>query len=420
MKDNIVKATIITIGDELLIGQVIDTNSAWIATHLNESGIWLHRRVSIGDKKEDIVTTLKEESEEADIIIITGGLGPTADDITKPVLCEYFGGKLISNEEVLNHVKNIFEKRNLPFTERNAKQAEVPDNCTVLFNPVGTAPGMMFEKGGKLYFSLPGVPMEMMHIMTNKVLPLLSNRFQHFHILHRTLVTSGIGESFLADLIQPWEEKLPDYIQPAYLPGHGLIRLRLTGKHANRELLEKSLDKEFSELKNYVSEYLIVDEDLTLVQFVSRLMKDKQLTLSTAESCTGGYIAHLITSEPGASAFYYGSVISYDNSVKEGLLGVTAETLKTQGAVSKETVTEMAMGALKLLNTNYAIAVSGILGPSGGTPEKPVGTVWIAVANKNTIHCKEYHFPYNRVKNIQMVANTALNNLRKLILQQEN
>lgn len=414
------KATIITIGDELLIGQVIDTNSAWIATKLNEAGIWLQRRVSIGDVREEIVNTLTKESERADIVIITGGLGPTADDITKPVLCEYFGGKLVTNENVLNHIKKIFEKRGLPFTERNALQAEVPDVCTVLHNPVGTAPGMMFEKNGVLVFSLPGVPMEMQEIMNLHVLPLLKERNKDSYILHRTIVTSGIGESFLADLIQDWEEKLPAYIKLAYLPSHGLIRLRLTGKHSQKELLKESMEAEISKLKTIVKDYLIIDEDLTLAQYIIKIMRERNLTLGTVESCTGGNLAGTITSVPGSSEIFEGTVVSYSNRIKMQVLEVKPKTLEVHGAVSEETLKEMISGGLRVLNTDYVIGTTGIMGPGGGSPEKPVGTVWIGVGNKNRTVTGKYRFPYNREKNTQMVINTALNMLRKMVLEEEN
>lgn len=420
MEGKIVKATIITIGDELLIGQVIDTNSAWIAKKLNEAGIWLHRRVSIGDVKEQITETLKEESKHTDIIIITGGLGPTADDITKPVLCEYFGGKLVTDNKVLEHIQSIFEKRKLPFTERNAKQAELPDVCTVLHNPVGTAPGMLFEKNNKLYFSLPGVPMEMQVIMEDHVLPILKKKTTDSVILHRTLVTSGIGESFLADLIQDWEETLPDYIKLAYLPSFGLIRLRLTGKHRDEQILEKELSDNFRTLKELVKDYLIIEEDLTLPEYISKIMKDRNITLGTVESCTGGNIARSITVLPGASAFYMGSVIAYDNKVKTEILGVKSTTLQSHGAVSEATVQEMVSGGLRSLKTDYIIATTGIMGPEGGSAEKPVGTVWIGIGNHRKMISKKYNFPYNREKNILMVTNTALNMLRKMILEEES
>jgi nicotinamide-nucleotide amidase len=409
-------ASIITIGDELLIGQVVDTNSAWMARELNNNGIWLRRRVAVGDKRDEIVRALNEESNQADIILITGGLGPTADDITKPVLCEYFGGKLVVSETALENVKNIFSKlSNRPVLERNLRQAEVPDTCTVINNKRGTAPGMWFEKNGKIYISMPGVPHEMKGMMTDDVLPKLSLYFRLPFIFHRTLLVAGIGESLIAEHIQQWEKQLPDFIKLAYLPNYGMVRLRLTGISEEQRSLNEELDKQFSSLRNLVKEWLVTDKDQTLQQVIAEIFKSRQLTLSTAESCTGGYIAHLLTADAGASAFYKGSVVSYSNEAKEKLLQVDSGTLTTDGAVSEETVKQMLKGALLALNTDYCIAVSGIMGPEGGTENKPVGTVWVAAGNKDTVKTEKYNFRFNRERNIELTANYALNLLRKVI-----
>jgi len=413
-------ASIITIGDELLIGQVVDTNSAFIAQELNKAGVWVQRRVAVGDKKEEIIRALDEESRGTNIIIITGGLGPTADDITKPVLAEYFGGKLVINEEVKKHLVYLFEQVfRRPIIERNLKQAEVPDVCTVLPNARGTAPGMWFEKDGKVFVSLPGVPHEMKGLIVNEVIPRLQQAFKMPFISHRTLLTAGIGESYVAETIKDWEEKLPTHLKLAYLPNYGMVRLRITGWSEQKEQLEKELDDQFAQLKVLVREWLVTDEDNTLQMALSKLLRSKNKTMATAESCTGGYIAHLITAIPGASNIYKGSIISYDNEIKIRELHVSPATLRNVGAVSEEVVKEMAAGALAQLNTDYVLAVSGIMGPDGGTPEKPVGTVWVAAGDREKLVTRMFQFRFDRDRNIEMTATQALNLLRKFIVDNE-
>ncbi len=412
-----IKASIITIGDELLIGQVIDTNSAWIAQQLNSIGIPVLRRVAVGDTWDEIWTALDEESKKVNVVFITGGLGPTADDITKPLLCKYFDGKMVLNEDALKNVTYLFEhifKR--PITERNIKQAEVPDSCKVIINKRGTASGMQFEKNGTLFFSLPGVPFEMMGMVEEDILPLLVSSFNLPKITHKTLVTYGIGESMLADLLQEFEENLPINIKLAYLPNHGIVRLRLTSTNLESDNI---INEQFEILKNVVSEYLVTTEDEGMEQVIGKMLLSRNQTVGTAESCTGGYIAHLISSVPGASAYYEGSMVTYSYAAKEKSLQVKKSTLESQGAVSEDVVIEMANGLLKQLNTTYAIAVSGIMGPSGGMPEKPVGTVWIAVANEKKSIAKKFHFRFNRQKNIQLTAMNALNMLRCFINEQD-
>jgi len=414
-----VNASIITIGDELLIGQTIDTNSAWIGQELNKIGVWLKRRVAVGDVWDDIWNALDAESKESDIIIITGGLGPTADDITKPLLCKYFDGKLVVNEDVEKHVRYLFEKvfrRPGPMLERNLKQAEVPDVCTVLHNARGTAPGMWFEKDGKIFVSLPGVPHEMKGLMTSEVLPRIPKYFQLPFIIHRTAFTMGTGESMIAEKINDFETGLPEHIKLAYLPGYGMVKLRLTAKGDNKNEMEKELDEKFSVLKELVSEWLVSDEDENLAFVVQKILKEKNKTIGTAESCTGGYIAHLITSNPGSSVGFKGSIISYANDVKENILGVSDKTLRTVGAVSEETVIQMVKGAIEKLNVDFAVATSGIMGPDGGTDQKPVGTVWIAAGNKGKVETAKLAFRFDRERNIEMTSYTALNFLRKFIL----
>ncbi len=405
-----VKVSIITIGDELLIGQVIDTNSAWMAQELNKIGVWVHRRVAVGDDKDEIWKALDDESEASNVILITGGLGPTADDITKPLLNKYFGGKMTMHEETLEHITYLFRnvfKRPLPLLESNRKQAEVPDVATIFKNDVGTAPIMMFEKNNKIYVSMPGVPHEMKNAVEKYVLPLMKQRFELPYIGHKTLLTVGIGESFLAERIKGFENSLPPHIKLAYLPNYGMVRLRLTAQ-GNKEIVEDELNKKFIALKEEVKDVLAVDEDIPFEILLGRLLKEKNKTVSTAESCTGGYIAHLITSIAGSSEYFKGSVVSYDNSIKENVLQVSNETLSTVGAVSEETVKEMVRGVLKIMKTDYAVAVSGIMGPGGGSEEKPVGTVWIAVGNTAAIETKKMHFRFARKRNIELTAVNAL------------
>lgn len=410
-------AGIITIGDELLIGQVIDTNSSWMAQQLNQAGILVNSRMAVGDNREAIWKALDSMIEENDLVLITGGLGPTADDITKPLLCDYFGGKMVMHQETLDHVTNIFEhvlKR--PMIERNTLQAMVPDVCTVLKNEKGTAPGMLFEKNNTKIIAMPGVPHEMKWIMLNHVLPNIPEWYNTGYIVHKTLLTAGIGESFLAEKIKDIEESLPEYIKLAYLPNYGMVRLRLSAWGSDKIALEKDLDNYFNQLKTKASLYLVTDQDETMEQVVGRLLTSRNQTLATAESCTGGYIAHLLSKHAGSSVFFKGSIVAYANIIKEELLDVPHETLITVGAVSKETVTQMVQEVRVKMNSDYAIAVSGIMGPGGATAEKPVGMVWIAVASKASTVVKEFHFRFDRERNIGLTAINALNLLRQMIV----
>jgi nicotinamide-nucleotide amidase len=409
--------SIITIGDELLIGQVIDTNSAWMSQELNKEGFWVNRRLAIGDGRSDILKALEEETVKADIILITGGLGPTADDITKPVLCEYFNTTLIINEEALENVKNIFINiLHRPLIERNLKQAEVPASCLVIQNKRGTAPGMLFEKNGKIYVSMPGVPHEMKGMMTESVIPFLLNRIGSNFISHRTLLTAGVGESTLADHIEGFETALPPEIKLAYLPNYGMVRLRLTAISTQAGTLESQLDRLFSDLKSRVKEWMVTDEDISLQEVLGKLLSSRKQTLSTAESCTGGHVAQLITSIPGSSVYFRGSIIAYDNDIKKKILGVDSAILSTAGAVSEEAVRAMVSGVIKIMGTDFAIATSGIMGPGGGSKEKPVGTVWIAAGNANVILTQKHRFRFDRQRNIELTAVNVLNLLRRFIL----
>jgi len=411
------KTSIITIGDELLIGQVIDTNSAWMAQELNKAGIWVNRRLAIGDGRTDILQALKAESAHSDIILITGGLGPTADDITKPVLCEYFNTTLVINEEALENVKNIFTKiLQRPLIERNLKQAEVPASCLVIQNKRGTAPGMLFEKNGKIFIAMPGVPHEMKGMMTDNVIPYLQKRFATHFVSHRTLLTAGIGESTLADLIQDFEISLPPDIRLAYLPNYGMVRLRLTANATHADKLEDQLNNLFANLKSRVSEWMVTDQDISLQEALGKILNERKQTLATAESCTGGHAAQLITSIPGSSAYFKGSVVAYDNEVKIKLLGVDPGMISTYGAVSEETVRAMVRGAITLLKTDFAIATSGIMGPGGGSESKPVGTVWIAAGDGQEILTQKFWFRFDRQRNTELTTVNVLNLLRKFIL----
>lgn len=410
------KSEIITIGDELLIGQVVDTNSAWMAQELNKIGITVNRINSIADDHDQIIQTLHEVSERADVIFITGGLGPTKDDITKKALCDYFDSPLVFDEPSFDNIQRIFNLRGYIMNEINRKQAEIPACAEALQNIHGTAPGMLFRQNGKLYFSMPGVPFEMKALMTDHVLPMiksLSNRV----ILHKTILTQGVGESFLADKIEDWESALPPQFKLAYLPQPGLVRLRLSATGPSKEILQKELDAQVSQLYTLIPEYIFGEDDENLESVIGKLLKLNNLTLSTAESCTGGYIAHLITSIPGSSSYFNGSVVSYSNQVKMNTLHVRPETLELYGAVSRETVIEMAEGVKKALSTDCSIAVSGIAGPDGGTPDKPVGTVWIAVSmpNKETI-ARKFLFGEHRERNIRRSALAALDMLRRQLV----
>ena len=409
---NIISATIITIGDELLIGQTIDTNSAWIASALNKIGIQIEKRIAIGDNWNQIWDCLEKENQTSSIVLITGGLGPTSDDITKPLLCKFFNGKMIVDDAVLANVKNIFEnilKR--PLLERNLKQAEVPDTCTVIQNKRGTAPGMWFEKNNTIFVSMPGVPHEMKGMMSNYIIPALKKRFELKPIIHRTLLTAGIGESFLAEMLIDFEKNLPEEIKLAYLPNYGMVRLRLSANMQQSD--EKTIDNEFEQLKSIVKDHIVADKDIHIQEAVSSIFIDKNLTLSIAESCTGGYISHLLTSIPGSSKFFLGGVVSYANEVKRDLLDVSQSTIDTYGAVSIQTVEKMAEGIRKKTGSDISLATSGVMGPRGGSEEKPVGFVCVAMSTANKTISTTFQFRFDRTRNIELTAVQALNFMRK-------
>lgn len=414
-----VKAEIITIGDELLIGQIVDTNSAFIGQLLNLNGIGVKQISSVSDDREHILKALDEARERADIILITGGLGPTKDDITKKTLCEYFNTTLRFDEEAYQDVVSIFASFKKEVTPINRKQAEVPEICKVLRNHHGTAPGMWFDVDGKVFVSMPGVPFEMKGLMTDQVIPRLKQRFRLPAIFHKTVLTQGIGESSLAELISDWEDNLAtDQIKLAYLPSPGLVRLRLSTTGENLEQLMTNVEKQIELLKQVAGQYIYAyevygEEKKTMEQLVGTLLKEQKKTVSTAESCTGGYISHLLTSIPGSSSYYKGSIISYSYDIKENELGIPKDILRTHGAVSKVVVEQMASTIRKKYKTDYSIATSGIAGPSGGSAEKPVGTVWIAVATPEKVISEKFLFGNNRERNIQKAAHAALNMLKK-------
>jgi len=406
------KAEIITIGDELLIGQTIDTNSAWIGAELSRLGFEVTQITSIPDRRERILKMLNEVTGRCDVVLITGGLGPTSDDITKQTLCEFFNTTLITNQEVLGMIELMFQRRNLPMNENNRRQADVPASCRVLFNATGTAPGMWFEKGGTIFISMPGVPLEMKYIMKEHVLPELGKRFRSRIILHKNIMTYGTYEAKLAELLEVFESQLPSNIKLAYLPSLGIIKLRLTASGNNQNELSRQINEQVQKLYKTIPQYIYGEDEETMEMAVGRILKEKKLTVCTAESCTGGMIAHLITSVPGSSAYYKGSVIAYDNSVKTDILKVKKSTLNKYGAVSREVVEEMAQGALYIMNCNIAVATTGIAGPDGGSPAKPVGTLWIAVASANGIKSEKYQFIHDRETNIKHFSTAALNMLR--------
>lgn len=414
------QAEIITIGDEILIGQIIDTNSAWIAQQLNAIGIRVKQVSSVADHSADIIVALTLASGRADIILVTGGLGPTKDDVTRQALSVYFDCGLRRDAKVLAHVESIFRRSNRPMLEINRKQADVLDKSEVLFNEMGTAPGMWVMHKGRPYIIMPGVPFEMKHVMEERVLPRLRQFDGRLPLWHHTLLTGGIGESFLAEKIADIEAALPPHIHLAYLPKPGLVRLRLTAIGDTIATLKTETKVISRQIKERIGEYFLSDEDTSIEALIRDFMQQRQLLLATAESCTGGNIARLITALPGSSSMFEGGAVTYSNSIKTALLGVRQETLDQHGAVSEETVREMASGAQANFNVDYAIAVSGIAGPDGGTPEKPVGLVWIAVAGKKQVVARRHLFGHDRAINIERSSIAALLMLWQLLNTENN
>lgn len=414
---------IITIGDEILIGQIVDTNSAFIGQLLNLNGMSVKQITSVSDDREHILKALDEAKGRADIILITGGLGPTKDDITKKTLCEYFKTTMRFDEEAYQDVVNLFATYGKEVTPINRLQAEVPEICEVIRNKNGTAPGMWFNVNGKVFVSMPGVPFEMKAMMKEQVIPKLRASFKFPFIVHKTVLTQGIGESSLSEMISDWEDSLAaDNIKLAYLPSPGMVRLRLSSKGTDEKKLYEATDKKIEELKALISQYIYGyevygEQQESLEMMVGKLLKENNKTVSTAESCTGGYISHLLTKVPGSSKYYIGSVISYAYEIKESELNVPHDVIMQHGAVSQPVVEQMAKAIRERYKTDYSISASGIAGPDGGTIEKPVGTVWIAVATPEKVISEKFLFGNNRERNIQKTANAALNMLKKELEQ---
>lgn len=400
---------VITVGDEILIGQIVDTNSAWIGVELNKVGLSIIQITSIRDDAQHIIEALNEAKKRASIVIITGGLGPTKDDITKKTLFSYFESKSwVSHQPSLAVIEQIFAKYNAPLLDVNIRQADVPDTCEVLLNEVGTAPGMLFKKEGTFVASLPGVPHEMMYLLEHKLLPILLQHFTMPKIIHQTILTAGVGESFLAEILEDVENQLPDYIKLAYLPKLGQVRLRLSGTGDDEVRLKASIEEFTEKIIQLIPDYWISIEDTPIEKEILKVMSSGKLTLSLAESCTGGALSQVFTQHEGYSEVFMGGAVVYSNQLKEQILGVSKETLLNFGAVSEETVKEMVQGALQNFNTDYAIAVTGIAGPGGGTDLKPVGTVYIAVASKNEVIAKKFIFGQKRMQNIERSITQAL------------
>jgi nicotinamide-nucleotide amidase len=412
---NLIYAEIITIGDEILYGQILDTNTKWMSEELDKIGIKIIQKTSIGDNKSEILRILDESSKRAQIVLITGGLGPTKDDITKNAMAEYFNDTLEINTHAEAFIKDFFEKRDRPFTELNRQQAAIPSKCTYLHNATGTAPGMWFDENGTIYVSMPGVPHEMQYLITKEVIPRLKAKFNFPEIVHRVIRTIGLGESFLAEKIETWEDSLPEHLKLAYLPSFGEVKLRLTGFGNNKNAIDIDIEEQVKLLEKIIPEYIYSTENEDIEKAIGRILSKANSSISIAESCTGGYLSHLLTSISGSSAYLMGSIISYSNESKMKLLNVKQETLSNFGAVSEETVIEMVKGAINTFDTTYAIATTGIAGPDGGSPEKPVGTVWIAVSNGKKTIARKLLLMNNRMINIQFSAKAALNMLRMFI-----
>jgi nicotinamide-nucleotide amidase len=413
------KATIVTIGDEILIGQIVDTNSGYIAKSLDRIGVQTHEMLSISDDKKHILDTFSNLQNKVDFVIITGGLGPTKDDITKKTFCEYFDDKLVENEQVFIHVKELIEgfyKR--PITQLNRDQALVPSKCEVLFNKTGTAPGMWMKKNNTVFISLPGVPYEMKHIVDNEIIPKIVKEYKRPFIIHKTILTYGQGESLVAERIEEWENNLPQFIKLAYLPSPGRVRLRLTARGDKNEILENAIDENVATLTKIINDIIVgFDEDETIEVVIGRLLTQQNKTLATAESCTGGKIAQMITSVSGASKYFRGGIVSYATDTKVSLLEVNVETIKNESVVSAEVAKEMAVGVKKRLNSDYAIATTGNAGPNKGDSEAEVGTVFIAIATPENVFVERFDFGQPREKVIDRAVNKAMELLQKEILK---
>ncbi|MEI6052981.1 MAG: competence/damage-inducible protein A [Opitutaceae bacterium] len=410
------KIEIITIGDEILIGQIVDTNSAWMATELNKFGFELAQITSVHDNEKHIVESLNLALKRADVVLFTGGIGPTKDDITKQTLCKYFNTKLVFNESVIRNIEDLFSTRpGFTINELTKAQAMVPENCTLIQNVVGTAPVTWFEKDGKVIVSMPGVPYEMKNVMSTEIIPRLQKHFKTPVLLHKTVQVYGYGESALALLIADWENELPEYISLAYLPNSGIVKLRLSGMLDDVLTLEFAMNQQIDKLTQILGNAIVAFEDISIEKLIGNLLKSKGLMVATAESCTGGNIAHQFTLIPGSSDFFKGSVVAYSNDIKTNILHVSDEDLENYGAVSQAVVEQMAIGVRKLLKADVSIATSGIAGPTGGSSEKPVGTVWISVSSEDVTLSREFRFGSLREQNIIRSTQAALLMLKEII-----
>ncbi len=407
-----ITAEILAIGDELLLGQTLDTNSHWLSTQLTEAGIRVVRRTTVGDREDDILQAFAQAESRADVVLITGGLGPTHDDLTKPCLARYFNCEIKIHPEALEEITAFFKRRGRELTETNRQQAALPVCCEKITNTIGTAPGMWFQRNGKVFVSMPGVPHEMKKMMEEQVLPRLRAVFKPPVIMHQIIRTVGIGESFLADRIAAWEHQLPEHIRLAYLPGLGEVKLRLTATGTNPEILKQQLQHQTDQLTPLIQEYIYSTKDEPLEKVVGEMLRSKKLTLAVAESCTGGYVSHLITSIPGSSEYFTGAVIPYAYEIKMRQLGVKPETLEKYGAVSEPTISEMANLVRARFSTDVGVATSGIAGPGGATPEKPVGLIWIAYSDKHKTVTKKLMLTHDRLLNIKLAATALLNLIR--------
>jgi nicotinamide-nucleotide amidase len=412
------QCTIITIGDEILIGQTVDTNSAWMASRLNDIGVKIYEILSVSDTAEHIMNALDRAMQTSDIILTTGGLGPTKDDLTKDTLARYFDVPLVFHQDLWDRITDYMIHRGRPVLDSLKTMAELPENCEVLKNEQGTAAAMWFNERGKVLIAMPGVPREMKDFMSRIIIPRLKADFTLPAIVHKTIMCAGLGESIIAEKIKEIEANLPAYIKLAYLPSYGIVRLRLTGNGKDLSLLEAEVMQWRQQLDEVLSpKYAYGYDEMELAEAIGALLLDQKATLSTAESCTGGLIGHKITEIAGCSRYYKGGVVAYSNELKQVLLGVNPDTISNHGAVSKETVIEMALGSQKRLQTDYAIAVSGIAGPDGGTPDNSVGSVWIAVASPNQeVDAEKFQFSTHRHINIELSANIALSKLRRRII----
>ncbi|WP_340114222.1 competence/damage-inducible protein A [Maribellus mangrovi] len=412
------KAEIITIGDEILIGQIVDTNSAWIGEQFNMNGIEIYQITSVHDDHDHILEAMRNAEKNADLVVITGGLGPTKDDITKHALCDYFDTELEFHQPTLDHIIKRFRLRDIDMNKLNRDQALIPASCTILHNKLGTAPGMLFEKNDTIFVSMPGVPFEMKYLVEHELLPRLRETCKTKAIYHKTVLTQGLPESMLAERIAGWEDALPKHIKLAYLPNPMAVRLRLSAMGKDVETLKEEVEREIVKLLKIIPESVFGFNTETLAEVIGRMLVEKGKTMAVAESCTGGYISHLVTEVAGCSEYYQGGVTSYSNEAKKNVLGVSEESLENFGAVSEQVALEMVNGIKSVLNADYAIATTGIAGPTGGTEEKPVGIVWIAISGPNKTFAKRYVFVGDhRTRNIVRSSQTALQMLRRMVLE---